>query len=186
MSAKTSDSDPEEAEWVAHAARGDGRAFERLYRRHAGQVYGLCLRMTADPAAAADAAQNAFVSAWQGLADFRGASRFGTWLHRIAVNEVLQSRRRWREEAVADAASLIEGTSDAAGGELDLERAVLGLPERARQVFALHAIYGYSHAEVGEMLGIVEGTSKAQYHRARQLLMDALGAAGPPLGRKSL
>ncbi|NBC22664.1 MAG: sigma-70 family RNA polymerase sigma factor, partial [Gammaproteobacteria bacterium] len=79
---------------VRRARQGDRRAFEQLYRSHIGQVYGLCLRMTGQPAEAEDCAQEAFIQAWSKLAQFRGDAAFGTWLHRIAVNAVLARRRR--------------------------------------------------------------------------------------------
>jgi len=83
-----------EASLVQRARGGDVRAFERLYRDHIGNVYGLCLRMTRDRAAAEDCAQEAFFNAWRALERFETRSSFATWLHRIAVNVVLNRRRK--------------------------------------------------------------------------------------------
>jgi len=167
-----------ESEWIARARGGDMAAFECLYRAHVGRVHGLCLRMTRHPETAEDLTQETFVSAWRSLSAFEGRSGFGTWLHRIAVNAVLgrirkQKREHDRIQAVADAQPAQLTTADT--GEMrDLAAAVDRLPEGARHVFVLHAVYGYSHDEAAEMLGIASGTSKAQMHRARRLLAQQL------------
>ena len=170
----------DELSWVRRAQAADSRAFEMLYQRYIGRVYGLCLRMTANPSEAEDCAQDAFIQAWSKLAKFRGDSSFGTWIHTVAVNTVLGRMRKARREqdrlrAVADIAPQRESIGDS-GGLRDLEHAVSELPSGARHVFVLHAIYGYSHEETGEMLGIAAGTSKAQLHRAKRLLAQQLDA----------
>ncbi|NIW25012.1 MAG: sigma-70 family RNA polymerase sigma factor [Gammaproteobacteria bacterium] len=159
--------------WIQEAQRGDVAAFERLYRAHADQIYGLCLRMTADPATAEDCTQNAFIQAWRQLEQFQGRSGFGTWLHRIAVNEVLMMRRRQAPEAFGVE---VEGAGPDSPAEvgLDLETAIAELPEQARHIFVLRAVYGHSHEEIAELLGLVSGTVRAHYHRARQALQGRL------------
>ncbi len=165
---------------VQRACAGDVRAFERLYREHVGRVYGLCLRMTRDPAMAEDCTQEAFINAWKALARFETRSSLATWLHRIAVNVALAKRRK--------ASVVLESTSDDDGEVIEsdwtletplevneIEAAIERLPQGARDVLVLHAIYGYSHLETAEMLGVAEGTCKAQLHRARSLLRDKLG-----------
>lgn len=165
---------------VQRACNGDVRAFERLYREHVGRVYGLCLRMTRDPAMAEDCTQEAFINAWKALARFETRSSLATWLHRIAVNVALAKRRK--------ASVVLESTSDDDGEVIEsdwtletplevneIEAAIERLPEGARDVLVLHALYGYSHLETAEMLGVAEGTCKAQLHRARGLLRDKLG-----------
>ena len=120
--------------------------------------------------------------AWQKLGSFRGESAFTTWLHRLTVNLVLGRRRAWgrREsrEAVLDEGVLAVAKSPAApaGLNLDLERAIRRLPERARTVFVLHDVEGYRHDEIADMAGMAVGTSKAQLHRARRLLREALAS----------
>ncbi len=168
----------DERGWVRLAQTADTAAFETLYRMHVDKVYGLCLRMTGNVAEAEDCTQDAFIHAWSKLNDFRGESAFGTWLHRVAVNTVLGRMRKSRREqdrirAVANDAPVPETIGDS-GGFRDLERAINELPSGARHVFVLHAIYGYSHDETSGMLGIAEGTSKAQLHRARRLLAQQL------------
>jgi RNA polymerase sigma-70 factor, ECF subfamily len=168
-----------EAGLVVRASGGDARAFERIYREHSGRVYGLCLRMTRDPQIAEDCTQETFINAWKALARFETRSSLGTWLHRIAVNACLAKRRKGaREEPLAE--------DDEAGGGTDwtletpvevreIEAAIDALPDGARDALVLHALYGYSHDEAAQMLGLAEGTCKAQLHRARRLLRDRLG-----------
>jgi RNA polymerase sigma-70 factor (ECF subfamily) len=171
-----------EAEWIARAQRSDTQAFERLYRMHADRVYGLCLRMTGNVSEAEDCAQDAFIQAWNKLERFRGDSAFSTWLHRIAVNAVLGRMRSSKREQDRIRVAFEQSSAPTAvadHGELrDLSAAVERLPEGARHVFVLHAVYGYSHEETGAMLDIAPGTSKAQLHRARRLLMQQLTAQG--------
>jgi len=170
-----------EAALVERARGGDVRAFERLYREHAGRVYGLCLRLTGNVATAEDCVQEAFINAWRALGRFEARSAFGTWLHRIAVNVVLARRRR--ASVIVDPPGPDQG-GDPADGEWtfdtpvevsQIEAAIAELPDGARDVLVLSAIYGYSHAETAQMLGIAEGTCKAQLHRARKLLRERLG-----------
>jgi len=174
-----------ESALIQRARSGDTRAFERLYREHVGKVYGLCLRMTREPALAEDCAQETFIKAWRALDRFETRSSFSTWLHRIAVNVALGKRRKVSPMVVSP--DDLEADEDAAETEWTLEtpievreiEAAIGeLPEGARDVVVLHAIYGYSHAEAAEMLGLAEGTCKAQLHRARGLLRERLGLGG--------
>jgi len=165
---------------LVHRARsGDRRAFERLYREHAGRVYGLCLRMTRDTQLAEDCTQDTFINAWRALGKFETRSSLSTWLHRIAVNVSLAKRRKTGpvepspEEEEGAIAS--EWTLETPVEVDEIESAIAGLPEGARDALVLHALYGYSHGEAAQMLGIAEGTCKAQLHRARALLRERLG-----------
>jgi RNA polymerase sigma-70 factor (ECF subfamily) len=170
---------------VAAARRGDVHAFEQLYRMHSAKVLGLCLRMTRQRELAEDCVQQAFVSAWRNLRTFEGRSAFSSWLHRIAVNEVIslmRSRKPWLESQIDEAAEHspdLQRADTADGDVSDVERALASLPEGARYVVVLQSIYGYSHEEVADMLGIAVGTCKAQLHRARGLLREKLGILDP-------
>ena len=163
---------------VRRARAGDEAAFEALYRAHAGRVYAVCLRMTGNAEEAKTLTQDAFVRAWEQLRTFRGEAAFGTWLHRLTVNLVLMDRRqaaRRREDALPEGEATEPGRVDAPLElRMDLEAAVAALPTMARQVLVLHDIEGYQHAEIGRLLGIAEGTSKAHLFRARRLLREAL------------
>ncbi|MEL7538009.1 MAG: sigma-70 family RNA polymerase sigma factor [Pseudomonadota bacterium] len=169
-----------EAELVAVAADGNRTAFERLYRRHLGRVYGLCLRMCRDQSEAEECAQEAFIQAWRKLHLFRGDSEFGTWLHRLTVNTVLQRMRKARRDQ--DRLTFLaepndtRSEADASAGTDDVEEALKSLPGGARSVVVLCGVYGYSHEEASAMLGIAIGTCKAQLHRARKLLAERLSA----------
>lgn len=175
---------------VARAQAGDQTAFRDLYRQHVGRVYALCLRLTGNAGDAEDRTQDVFVRLWDKLSSFRGESAFSSWLHRLAVNVVLNEARttKRRELRVMPTADPDSGVGagggaqhaapprDVAGLSIDLERAIAELPDGARQVFVLFDIEGYGHAEIAQLVGIAEGTSKAQLFRARQLLREKLDA----------
>jgi RNA polymerase sigma-70 factor (ECF subfamily) len=182
MATASTDAEIDERTLIKKAQRSDARAFEALYKLHIDRVYGICLRMTGNVSEAEDCAQEAFIQAWKKMDKFRGDSAFSTWIHRVAVNAVLGRIRKSKREqdrimAVTDIAPPTVATGDT--GELrDLSEAVDRLPEGARNVFVLHAVYGYTHDETGEMLGIATGTSKAQLHRAKRLLAQQLKQQG--------
>lgn len=185
-----------EARVLERARAGDVDAFEQIYRREAGRVYAVCLRMTADALRARELTQSVFVRAWDRLPSFRGEAQLSSWLHRIAVNEVLldvRSDRRRRARVVLsddwEDSGARDGESGARPGarehgrsqpnldaetRIDLDRAIAALPPGARTVFVLHDIEGYRHEEISRMTGAAEGTLRAQLHRARKLLMEAL------------
>jgi RNA polymerase sigma-70 factor (ECF subfamily) len=171
-----------EKQWVDKARAGDQHAFEKLYRSHCDRIYGLCWRMCGgDRALAEDMVQEAFVRAWNKLHLFKGESKFGTWLHRLAVNVVLSDRRirvkrLQREQEFSDDIERVKvGDRDVfAGLRKDLEAAIAGLPERARSVLVLYDIEGYQHNEIAELTGMAVGSSKAQLHRARKMVQEIL------------
>ena len=166
---------------VALAAAGDRHAFERLYRQHVTRVFSLCARMVVDRTRAEELTQDVFVRAWEKLHLFRGESAFGTWLHRMTVNVVLNARKtegrnraRFEDDEEGDGVDLLPSRPLAPGDRMDLEAAIATLPKGARRVFTLHDIEGYKHEEIAEMLGVTSGATKAQLHRARLLLREAL------------
>jgi len=163
---------------IERARRGDAKAFERLYRDHVGRVHGLCLRMTRNPDLAADCVQDAFIKAWKALPKFEARASFSTWLHRIAVNTVLERRRGSSNAEIAfeDPSAHEEPVMsfDTPVEEEELEAAIESLPQGARDALVLCGLYGYEHSEAATMLGIAVGTCKAQLHRARGLLRDRL------------
>lgn len=165
---------------IQRAKAGDSDAFRILYEGHVGRIYALCLRLAGDQAKAEELVQDTFVRAWEKLPGFREESSFGTWLFRLAINVALTDRRATgRREArigpVADPEALpAAGRTPDPGARLDMERAIAGLPPKAREVFLLYDVEGYQHAEIAEMTGIAEGTSKTQLFRARRLLREAL------------
>ena len=173
------------AKGVARATAGDRQAFEDLYRIHVNRVFALCVRMTNDRASAEELTQDVFVRAWQKLSLFRGDSAFGTWLHRLAVNVVLNARKsegrdrkrfggRDAEPEEEPMELQLAARPVSPGVSIDLEQAIGMLPPGARRVFVLHDVEGYKHEEIAEQLSITTGGSKAQLHRARMLLRKAL------------
>lgn len=165
---------------VQRAQAGDTRAFEALYRRLVGRIYALCLRMSRDPRRAEELTQDVFVRAWERMGGFRGDSQFTTWLHRLAVNVVLQAgrtkgRRESREQLVEDPGEYMgRVTREMPGTRVDIERAIASLPEGARTVLVLRDIEGYKYDEIAEMQGVALGTVKAQIHRARRMMRERL------------
>ena len=171
---------PQADDLVLRAQSGDFSAFEGLYNRHLQGIYAICLRMTSNPTRAEELTQETFVRAWEKLRQFRAEGVFGGWLRRLAVNVVLAesraSSRRQRRETAAEETIPFPGVEPGPdlGSAIDLEQAIGALPPRARHVFVLHDIEGHRHDEIARMLDIATGTSKAQLHRARKLLREAL------------
>ena len=162
------DSAGHESAWVKSDQEGDARAFERLYRAHAARIHGLCLRLSnGDAARAAQSTQDVFVRAWEKLALFRGEAAFSTWLQRWVTFEEPEDF----DAAVQDET---HHPQERVGLRMDLERALARLPKGARSVLLLHDVEGYQHDEIAELTGIAVGTSKAQLHRARQLMKEML------------
>jgi RNA polymerase sigma-70 factor (ECF subfamily) len=165
---------------VQRAQNGDRAAFEQIYRENVGRVYAICLRIIANSARAQELTQDVFVRAWKMIGTFRGESAFSSWLYRLAVNVVLvdlrAKKRRTARVMVTDDLSPYDRHDNMVnpGGAIDLERALAALPEQARAVFVLHDVEGYQHDEIATLMGVAEGTSKAQLHRARKLLREAL------------
>jgi RNA polymerase sigma-70 factor, ECF subfamily len=168
---------------VALAASGDRRAFERLYKSHVNRVFSVCTRMCGSRVRAEELTQDVFVRAWEKLPQFRGDAAFSTWIHRVAVNIVLTDRKtegRNRMRLVEDDSESGETPVQRAsvtptyGDRMDLTDAMAKLPAGARHIFVLHDVQGYKHEEIAEMCGITAGGSKAQLHRARLLLREAL------------
>jgi RNA polymerase sigma-70 factor (ECF subfamily) len=164
---------------VALAAGGDTSAFERLYQAHVGRIHSLTRRMLGSHEAD-EVTQDIFVRTWQKLSQFRGESAFATWLHRLAINVVIEKRRSFaimRERMSDDPDALDTLTVLPARADLtvDFDHAIEQLPPGAREIFVLHDVEGYKHREIAAMLDIASGTSKRQLHRARMLMRRHLG-----------
>ena len=164
---------------IRAAQAGDANAFRAVYEAHVGRVRALCLRLSGDAGRADELTQDVFVRVWERLTTFRGESAFSTWLHRLAVNEVLQTLRSAgrRERRVAIMAEPPETAIHGGAGpeqSMDLEEAIAALPEGCRTVFVLHDVEGMRHEEIASLTGTAVGTSKAHLFRARRLLREAL------------
>ena len=178
------ESDGEHA-WIAQAKQGSQPAFYHLYEIHHKRIYALCWRMLADKDSAEDVCQDVFVVLWQKINNFRGDSKFSTWLHSVATNVVLGHLRKHKnwlqrvfsiEEQSSNVAEPSVGLTDDATLTI-LDQHIALLPERARLVFVLFAVEGYRHEEISTMLKMAVGSSKSQYHRARNLLKASLTAS---------
>jgi RNA polymerase sigma-70 factor (ECF subfamily) len=168
-------------ERIRRAQAGDVDAFELLYREHSPRVYALCLRLKAgDGSDATELLQDVFIKAWRRLDTFRGDSAFASWLHRLAVNTMLENARgegrRTARVLPMEDTSRLSGAAHSSGIELkmDMEAAIASLPKGARLAFVLHDVEGYQHQEIAEQLSVSVGTVKAQLHRARRLLRERL------------
>ena len=175
----------EELALVERCRKGDLAAFETIYRTHSGRLYSVACRMLGNPADAEDMLQEIFLAAHRKLDSFRGESALGTWLFRLATNLCLDhlrsraARTAQVTDALDDEPSLADSGSrklaERTVAKMDLERAMARLPEGCRTAFVLHDVEGLEHREVAEMLGIAEGTSKSQVHKARLRLRAMLG-----------
>jgi RNA polymerase sigma-70 factor (ECF subfamily) len=176
-----------EATLIERAKQGDAEAFEALYNLHKRRVYSLCLRMTANTAAAEDLTQEAFLQLFRKIGTFRGESAFSTWLHRMAVNVVLMQLRKKNlpvvpledtMESEEEAPRKEPGADDPRlAGSIDrmqLQKSIEALPPGYRMIFLLHDVEGYEHNEIAEMVGCSIGNSKSQLHKARMKLREFL------------
>jgi RNA polymerase sigma-70 factor (ECF subfamily) len=184
----------EDIELVGRARSGDGEAITELYRRHERRVYNLALRTLGNPWDAADVVQEAFIKAFKNLDSFKGEARFGTWLHRIAVNAAYDHLRRHKPEPMeadilddlsgpAGSAAVVgsgrQGIDPAVDGLSEpLRVALMGLEEGFRFAVVLCDLLGFPYAEAAQILGVQEGTIKSRIFRARETLASALGEAG--------
>lgn len=176
----------EELQWIASAKQGDQRAFYSLYQAYHRRIYALCWRMLADKDSAEDVCQEVFVQLWQKINNFRGESKFSTWLYSVATNVVLghlRKHKNWlqrvfsiEDKPLEEPTITPEHTDSSRPTELD--KHIAKLPERARLVFVLFAVEGYRHEEIANMLGMAVGSSKSQYHRAKTLLRQWLSNEG--------
>jgi RNA polymerase sigma-70 factor, ECF subfamily len=169
---------------VQLAATGNMEAFEELYRHYHRRVYSLCLRMTRNVSEAEDLTQDVFIQLFRKLGTFRGEASFGTWLHRLTVNEVLM---HFRKPSVKVERTTEDGTTPTqiVGGterpekmslvdRIALDEAIRQLSPGYRAVFILHDVEGYEHQQIGKILGCAAGTSKSQLHKARLKLRRLL------------
>jgi len=162
------------------AVRGEVADFEALYRQNVGRVHAICRRISGDPGRAEELAQEAFLKAWKHRRSAPPGDGYTAWICRVAINVAIsdgrsRGRRAKRETLVADPDSWNPaGRPESPGTGLDLEKAIDMLPPGARNVFVLHDVEGYRHHETGTLLGLSTGTTKAQLHRARRILREAL------------
>ena len=164
-----------EQEWIRLVQQGNQPAFLKIYNAYHKRIYAHCWRMLADKDSAEDVCQEVFVQVWKKISLFRGDSKFSTWLYSVATNVVLghlRKQKSWWQNVFSIEESAVEEQSIEMAGVSEVDQHIMKLPERARHVFVLFAIEGYRHEESAKMLNMAVGSSKAQYHRARQLLKE--------------
>ncbi len=181
--------DEREKELVARAQSGDRAAFAALVRAHQDEVYTLARRLVADPHLAADVAQESLIRAWRALPNFRGEARFSTWLYRITVNTAWTHKKRASRHRAASIDDHLELAAPAGPGDPEtagevvelrgrLQRALKRLPAGQREVVVMKDVYGWSHAEIAESMGITVTAAKVRLHRARARLAKDLEETG--------
>ena len=171
---QSSEKQAEEMQLIAAAKQQDVKAFKALYDQYLNMVYGLCLRLCADKSLAEDATQEVFIQLWRKIGNFDGNSQFSTWLHSVTSNVTISYIRKqrgwWQKMINIEQSSAFEEVTYGCLEDVQLEKYIYKLPERARWVFVLHALEGYRHEEIALTLGMAVGSSKAQFHRAKHLL----------------
>lgn len=168
-----------ETQLIAALKRGEGRAHKVIYERFAGKMLAVCTRYCANRDDAEEVMLDGFMRVFEKIEQFREEGSLEGWIRRIMVTEslmFLRKNKQWRQEVNIDDILLEPdyAWADTALNESDLLRVVNQLPDGYRTIFNLYAIEGYNHAEISEMLGISEGTSKSQLSRARALLQASL------------
>ncbi len=173
------DIDYDDSTLIKRSLAGDRQAFRLLYDKHVSHVYAICLRYCSNEDEASDVTQEVFIQVWEKLGGYKGDSSFSTWLYRVTTNisiSHIRKRSPWWARTIewTDAGDEEQMRQNESHFEHSLDRKIADLPQQARLVFVLFAIQGYRHDEIARILKIATGTSKAQYHRARQLLKEKL------------
>lgn len=155
-------------------------AQKALYTRFAGEMLVVCLRYCKSKEEAEDVLQESFIKIFQSIKDFREDSRLYYWIKRIVVNTALNNYRKNKNQMFLMADDVENHDQSDEGYSIsnihwkDLLQMIQKLPIGCQTIFNLYAIEGYNHKEIGEMLGLSEGTSKSQYARARQLMQQMI------------
>ena len=170
----------EEAEFLNRARSGEPTAITQLYERYGDTVYRIGYRLTGSPVDAEDVLQDVFLGLSRALQTYAGRGSLEGWIKRVAVRTTLMKLRLRKRKAEVALEHLPPGATEGAGGgmsptdRMELEDAVAALPGALRKVFVLRDVEGYTHTEIGEMLGIGTGASRVRLHRARMVLRKHL------------
>ncbi len=171
-----------ETQLIAALKRGESRAHKVAYERFSGRMLAVCMRYCANRDDAEEVMIDGFMRVFEKISQFREDGSFEGWIRRVMVTEslmFLRKNKQWRQEIPIDDVTVEPdyAWADTAIHENDLLRMVNQLPDGYRTVFNLYAIEGYNHAEIAELLGISEGTSKSQLSRARAILQATIAKA---------
>jgi len=171
-----------DAQLVRACLRGDQGSQQRLYEQYKRQMYRVCLRYAASREDAEDYLQEAFIRVFRDLRQFRMEGPLGAWIRKVVVNSILQQlRKRKLDFSDTDISELehLSAREEDVPGNLDaqiLTKYIQGLPDGYRTVFNMYVIEGFTHQEIGNMLGISSGTSKSQLSKARAMLRTKITA----------
>lgn len=179
-----------ESQLIAALKRGESRAHKVVYERFAGKMLAVCTRYCSNRDDAEEVMLDGFMRVFEKIEQFREDGSFEGWIRRVMVTEslmFLRKSKQWRQETYIEDVTVEPDYewADTALNESDLLRIVNQLPDGYRTIFNLYAIEGYSHAEIADMLGISEGTSKSQLSRARAILQMSLKKMEQEPGRRS-
>ena len=157
---------------------GDIKAQYRLYKLFSKSLYNVAMRFMNNKMDADEVVQDTFIIAFKKMNDFEGKGAFGQWLKRIAINNCISLLRKRRIhfddiDQISHASYPVEEIDDSLDPGI-VHKVIRELPDKARTILNLYALEGYKHREISEILGISESTSKTQYKRAKQILLDKL------------
>lgn len=184
----------DEGKIVQRARRGDAAAFEQLVTAYRDRVYRLALRLCGNEADADEVAQDAFLAAWRGLPNFRGESKFSTWLYQLVNHAAIDLLRREKRQVAAEDIDEVDAPDSAPSPHHLAERneqrqavreAVLALPPEQRQVVVLRFMEELSYEEIGAALHLPTGTVKSRLNRAKAALREILSQKGNLFGGES-
>lgn len=167
------------ADIIEKCRRGDREAHYQLYRLYSRSMYNVGYRIVNNEEEAEDVLQEAFISAFRSLNHYRGDATFGSWLKRIVVNKAINVLKRRKAERLPEDDRFDVPEREEAAEEFQftvdqVRDAVAKLPDGYRSVLSLYLLEGYDHAEIAEILGISESTSKSQFNRSKKKLRDIL------------
>ena len=161
-------------ELIIQCKKQDAKAQGELYKRYSGILFSICLRYSPNYTEAEDSLQDSFLTIFKKVDQFKGKGSFEGWMKRITVNTVLQKYRKQRVFDIAREDQIVDEVDvevEDEGIPLDfLLKIIQELPDRYRLVFTMYVMDDYAHKEIGQMLGISDGTSKSNLARARMIL----------------
>lgn len=168
------------SEIIELSKAGNTKAQYQLYQLYARAMYNICYRMMNNREEAEDLLQESFTEAFLNLGKFRFESSFGAWLKRITINKCINALKKRKAELIPvenipEYAALDESDDEIPGLSVEqVQLAMKQLPEGYRVVFSLYLLEGYDHAEISQIMGISEATSKSQYSRAKQRIKETI------------
>ncbi|MBK8611619.1 MAG: RNA polymerase sigma factor [Chitinophagaceae bacterium] len=173
---------PQKDELIERCLRGDTRGYRELYDRYSKAMYNTCLRMLSNVAEAEDVLQESFIEAFKNLKHFENRTSFGGWLKQICINRSINQLKKRKIDLVDmkgvwDHELADEQPSDEVEIALQIEavkKAIMKLPDGYRTVLNLYLLEGYDHEEISEILQVAESTTRTQYMRAKQKLLQIL------------